>query len=134
MEINEERIIEDVNEEYALACLLASGQLFLNNVDLSEIYKFYPPKTFTTVVYVNSSDVFMWGCADGECISYSDGDSPSEIINLYKLWKDNNKWGTIKWLCLKRNMQPQFPIKKDMIKDNYWGSDMEDLPKNPSEK
>ena len=110
-----------VNEELAVACLLADDICFLNHTKDSEP---------TTCIYVLANDVFAWGCADAESITNNDWKEPSEIIDLYKLWKENDKWGPIKWLCLKRNKQPQKPIKEDMIKDGYWDEKLESLPEN----
>lgn len=137
MEINESDILNEgyYDEEKALACLLNGGVIFLNTVDLSKAFpEWYKEKVYTTVCYVNANDVFAWGCADAESISNSDGDADSEIISLYKLWKENNNWGPIKWLCLKRNQQPQNPIKRDMSKSGYWDEQLESLPENGYDK
>lgn len=130
MEIDETKIIEDVSEELALSCLLASGVFFLNNVDISYTYKRNKPE-YTTAVYVNASDIFMWGCADAQAIDSSDNESPSEIIELYKLWKEHDQWGAVKWLALKRNLQPQSPVIDLMKKANYWDDSLDSLPLNP---
>lgn len=111
-----------IDENKALACLLNADVCFLNNLKVRN--------EWTTCVYVIANDVFAWGCADAECISNSDGDENSEIYSLYKLWKENNDWGAIKWLCLKRNEQPQKPIIESMKKDGYWDDTLEKLPPN----
>ncbi len=113
-----------IDENKALACLLAADICFLN------VVKDKWSDNYTTVVYVIANDIFVWGSADAECISNSDHEEKSEIYALYKLWKENNNWGPIKWLCLKRNEQPQNPIKEDMIKDGYWDAALESLPPN----
>lgn len=125
-QIDDSSIIENNDEALALAILLADNVLFYNNAKLST------PKNdnWNTVLYVFCSDVFVWACADAESISNSDGDEGSEIIELYKLWKENKKYGAVKWACLKRNMQPQKPLKKQMITDGYWDEQLENLPKN----
>lgn len=107
-----------VDENKALACLLADDICFLN------------VREGTTVVYVIANDVFAWGCADAENITNSDGDEDSEIYALYKFWKENQTYGPIKWLCLKRNEQPQDPIRKRMIEVGYWDETLEKLPPN----
>ncbi len=131
MTIDESRIIEDINEPLALACLLADGQLGLNNADISWIKD---KKIYTTCVFVLCSDIFAWGCADAEQLVFNDYENPSEIIELYKLWKENNRWGSTKWCCLKRNEQPQKPVKDKMIKENYWDETLEVLPENKYDK
>lgn len=135
MIIDESNIVDGMREDIALAVLLAEGVIFTNVVDLSLQWpQFYKEKTFTTACYVDCSDVFMWGCADAENIEVTDGEPPSEMIELYKLHRENSKWGSTKWACIKRGIQPQFPIKRDMKKDGYWDDVLENLTKNPSEK
>lgn len=112
-----------IDENKALACLLADDICFLNVLRTHD-------NQYTTCVYVIANDIFAWGCADAECISNSDGDEDSEIYALYKLWKENPVYGATKWLCLKRNEQPQNPIKERMIKDGYWDDVLEKLPPN----
>lgn len=130
MEINEDKIIENVDEELALACLLAADVLFINVINISS----GSIPEFTTCVYVDASDIFMWGCADAESITSNDHENPSEIIELYKLWKENEVWGRVKWLCFKRDIQPQRPVKDLMIKANYWDEGLDKLPLNPDSK
>lgn len=128
MIIDESKIIEDVNEQLALAYLLADGTCFINNVNISED-KDKPP-IYSVAVYVLTSDIFAWGCADAEYIECNDGELPNEIINLYKLVKEKGFWGVVEWACLKRNLQPQKAVKVDMIKANQWTDELEKLPKN----
>jgi len=127
MNIDESKIIEDSNEELALACLLADGTCFLNNVNISDNKE---KPIYTTVVYVLTNDIFIWGCADAEPIEYSDGETPNEIINLYKLQKEKGFFGVVEWACLKRNIQPQKAIKDDMIKSGKWTNELNELSIN----
>lgn len=115
MEFDESKIIEECDEEKALAWLLVEGYLFLSTRD------------DTTTIFVNANDVFMWACADAEKITNNDGEYPSEILELYKLCKQNKKWGAVKWLCLKRKLPSQQPIINDMIKDGYWDNSLETI-------
>lgn len=126
----QKQIIEDCDEEKALAYLLNNNCCFLNTIKVP----FSKKEQYTTIIYVNVNDVFCWGCADAEPISNNDGEYPSEIMDLYKQHIKNNKWGLEKWVCLKRNMQPQFAIKRDMIADNFWDIELESLPKNIYDK
>jgi hypothetical protein len=127
MIIDESKIIEDVNEQLALACLLADGTCFINNVNVSED-KDKP--IYSVAVYVLTSDIFAWGCADAEYIECNDGETPNEIIDLYKLVKEKEFFGIVEWACLKRNLQPQKAVKIDMIKANQWTHELEQLPTN----
>ena len=128
MNIDESKIIENVDEQLALACLLADGTCFINNVNVSED-KDNP--IYNVAVYVLTSDIFAWGCADAEYIECNDGETPNEIVNLYKLGKEKGGfWGLVEWACLKRNLQPQKAVKDDMIKANQWTDELENLPIN----
>jgi hypothetical protein len=113
------------DEELALACLLADGVCFLNNVEFTK-----GSGEFTTCVFVLCSDLMSWGCADAESIKNNDGEEPSEIIDLYRHWAQNKKWGPSKWVCIKRNEQPQRPVKESMIKDGVWDETLDKLPPN----
>jgi len=78
----------------------------------------------TTVIFANCNDVFEWGCADAETITID------EFPELYRLHEENKRWGAMKWVCKKRNLQPQKPIVIDMKKDGYWDKELESLEKN----
>lgn len=125
VEFNKEQIIADIDEEKALAFLLYQGVMHLNNG-----FHPYSKKEYTTICFVNASDIFAWGCADSECILFEDGEDPSELIKLFKLVYEFGENGRIMWLCKKRNMQPQTPIKNDLIKDGFWFNWLENLPEN----
>jgi hypothetical protein len=133
MEIDESEIFYEgyCNENIALAYLLINDICFLNVVDVSKIFpNFYKEPTYTTVVYVACNDIFHYASADAECLSNSDGDSDSEIIVLYKMVKENPKYGFIKFCALKRKMRPLPEIIQWMKDDNYWDEQMEALPTN----
>ena len=103
---------EEVFEvEDALAVLLADSDVFIN-----------ADKDGKLVLLMNCNDVFAWACADCEPLEYS------EIEQLYRASRD--KWGSTKWVCVKRNQQPQPPIVKDMMKEGAWDETMEALPSN----
>lgn len=77
-----------------------------------------------SVVLVNCNDVFAWGCADTENLSEAD------IPELFLLWVEDAMWGPVKWVCMKRKEQPQFPIARDMKKAGVWCGRMEALEPN----
>lgn len=124
-------------QDEALGYLLYEKVCFLNSrkynkswkedeVDLSE--------DSTIVVFVNCNDVFAWAYADGEEVSFSEYVEEGKVNELYDLLRlhlENKKWGSIKWVCLKRNMKPQSPIVRDMKKEGYWDTELESLPENP---
>ena len=78
--------------------------------------------------YVNCNDLFFWGCADAEPLRHED------IKEVFLMWHNDRKWGVLKWCCAKRNVQPQRPIRRDMVKDGAWDDAMAGLPKNPDDK
>ena len=69
--------------------------------------------------------MFAWACADSEPVK------ENELSELYRMHKENEKWGSAKWVCKKRNMQPQHPIVRDMKKEKVWCNMMSALPSNP---
>lgn len=120
------------NEEIILAKLLIDNVLFCN----TRPYVGLNPKTWkgygdysniepeTIVLFVNANDVFVWGSADAETIT------AHELPDLYRMHMADKKWGSLKWVCKKANLQPQGPIIRDMKKDGSWCDLMESLPKN----
>lgn len=117
---------EYVDEGKALAILLADEVLFCNNFDVGWEDKQWTSRT--TVLFVSCNDIFAWGCADSEPFMNK------EIGPLLKMHLEDPQWGTAKWCCIRRNEQPQNPVKQDMIKDGSWNNIMEALPQNQWEK
>ena len=78
----------------------------------------------TIVLFVNCNDVFGWACADAEALM------SNEIEDLYKLWKSDNMWGPIQWVCKKRGQKPQIPVERDMKKMGSWPEWMNSLRDN----
>lgn len=128
------------NEEIALAKLLVDDICFLNTRPYVSFTGWpkngkepnwdYTPDNCkkTTVVFVNCNDVWFWACADAEPVT------TTEIPDLYRMHIQNKKWGSLKWACKKRDMQPQAPIRRDMKKEGAWCELMESLPPNPDDK
>jgi hypothetical protein len=127
MLIDESRIIEDMDESKAAAILLDSGDIFMMT---KEFIGWNTSKYKAAVLFVNCNDVFAWACADCEEITENDGEEPSEIIELYKCYKQSSKWGGTRWVCIKRKEKPQDPIVEAMKKDGQWDEVMENLPPN----
>jgi hypothetical protein len=74
-------------------------------------------------VFVNCNDLFYWACADAERIGHS------EVEDLYRQHLADKQWGAWIWCCKHRKLQPQEPVKKDMIKAGAWTDELEALPK-----
>jgi len=114
---------EYVDEELALVRLLSDGILFSNSRDYSlTLDGNLVNAGHTIVLFVSCNDIFYWGTADGENISHD------EIGSLLKMHLDDPEWGSIKWCCKKRNLQPQVPVKLDMITAGAWEEWMNQLP------
>lgn len=126
-----------LNQEKALAYLLANDHMFVNNrqyVTNPEAPKGeYDVSNETIVVFVLCSDVFAWGCADAETVTGDDvlDVEKNELYRLLTYVLDNEKWGSVKYACWKRNMQPQGPLVDKLKADGVWDDWWEALAANP---
>lgn len=125
--INEEKVCF-FNETEALIILLQAGKCFFGSM-------WHPDKNIREKgaylgigVFVNCNDVFHWASADSEDLAMS------EVEDLYRHHVVDNKWGDVIWLCLRRKLQPQTPIKEDMIKDGAWTDELKALPVSSGEE
>lgn len=91
--------------------LLATGEFYITDDDIPKFW-------------ANCSDIFAWGCADGEDVT------TSEVYDLFNKYIEDNGWGIIKWCCIKRNERPQLMIEKTMKESGVWNQEMETLPLN----
>ncbi|MFH1560695.1 MAG: hypothetical protein ABID84_04735 [Chloroflexota bacterium] len=73
-------------------------------------------------VFVLCNDLFYWACADSEDLHMS------EVEDLYRHYRQNKEWGGWVWACKHRGLQPQKPVKVDMIKAGVWTEELEALP------
>lgn len=113
------------NEEAMAAWLLDNGCLFLNSRKYVDNWKGKEEtQPETLVMFLNCNDVFAWACADA-CEVTSD-----ELPRLFDMARADEKYGAIKWACIKRNLQPQKPLKDKMIKDGVWTEELDKLPPN----
>ena len=83
----------------------------------------------TLVLFVSCGDTFAWGGSDAESITYSENIG-SEIYQLLEYYLENRTYGVTKWVCIKRNQQPQKPLADSMKRDGIWNDIMESLPHN----
>ena len=75
-------------------------------------------------LFINTSDIFAWACADCEEVELDELDSVvSEITN-------DPKWGVVKWVCRRENLQPQSAIKREMKGEGAWCEWMDNLKPN----
>lgn len=113
---------ECVHEELALHLLLRDEVLFANERD----YYYNGERAGSTIVFfVRCNDLFYWACGDSEDLPFT------EIGALFKRHRDDPRWGVSKWCCVRRQMQPQAPIRRKMKEAGVWDEEMESLPLNP---
>lgn len=98
-----------MEEEDYLKVLLTEDVVFINNGHWNKDW----PKDHITV-HVNCNDVFAWGCADAEDITYS------ELGDLYAMYKKDPNWGPAIWCIKKRKMMPQKPVEKLIKEAGIW--------------
>ena len=87
-------------------------------------------KESTIVLFVNTSDVFVWGGADALPITFNN-EINIETNDLYRLTTyvlADELHGSIKYACWKRNLQPQKPRIDQMKNCGTWDDFMESLP------
>lgn len=104
-----ERIFES---REALAVLLASEVLFLNDFWWEEDWPERARKQIS--INVNCSDIFYWGCADAEELTFS------ELQSLYDHWIKDKGWGAAVWCIKKRKQTPQKPVLEAILKGGIW--------------
>lgn len=75
-------------------------------------------------MFILLNNIFAWACSDYENVTFKD------LHDIYTVYLKDNKWGTIKWACVKRNEKPQDPIVEKMKEDGSWDKKMEALPDN----
>jgi hypothetical protein len=93
-------------KEKAVALLLINDVIFLNT---NHWEKDWPEEARkATAILVNCNDIFAWGCADAERISFYD------IKKLYDLWKQYPVWGPALWCMIQRREMPQDPVAESM--------------------
>ena len=81
---------------------------------------------------MNANDTFG-SRSDAVTVCNSFKEPNVETNELYRLTlyvTKNEKCGSIKFACWKRNLQPWKPIVKDMKKGGVWDDFMESLPIN----
>ncbi len=100
-----ERMVE---EDY-LKVLLTKDIIFINN---GHWKKDWPEDHIT--VHVNCNDIFAWGCADSEDITYD------ELEDLYNMYKKDPYWGPGAWCIKKRKQMPQKPVEKYIRDEGIW--------------
>lgn len=115
---------EFFDESRALAQLLLDDVVF--TCETKTAYNNEISKDYSITCAVNCNDVFAWGCADAQEFDEDD------LKELYRMHMDekNKHWGSTKWCCKKRNLQPQGPVISKMKEDGVWDKEMKKLKEN----
>ena len=101
-----------------LALLLLKEVVFLNSHWRE---KEWPEKAREQpAICASCNDVFSWGLADSEVVSYY------EIETVFEHWLKDPKWGTAVWCIKKREKLPQPSVYFEIQKGGIW--DLEKLP------
>jgi hypothetical protein len=98
--------------EKALAMLLNNEVVFLNNHWWEKEWPEEAKQTFS--INCNCNDVFAWGCADAEEITYD------ELKDLYDHFVKDPQWGSAIWCIKKRKLMPQRPVLISIEKNGIW--------------
>lgn len=100
------------DHESALADLLKHEVVFINSSWWKKDFSEESKKLIS--VHVDCSDVFAWGCADGEELEYD------EIENLWRMWMKDEWWGAAVWAITKRKRMPQDAVKERIQRAGIW--------------
>jgi len=114
---------EEMYEEPGmLAVLIANGWIGMNKHWWEKDWPEKAREQFC--IFLNMNDMFAWGCADAEDITYD------ELKDVYMHFEKNPEWGPVIWVSKKRRQLPQQPVIDMMIKG---GVDIEALTKEIEE-
>lgn len=107
-----EQGVLEVDESAALAVLLANNVIFTNSL----WWKTQWPDASRKLagLFVECSDVFAWGCADGELCEFSD------IPEVFSFWEKDPEYGHYVWCCKRRNQEPQHAMREVIEKSGIW--------------
>ena len=129
------------DNEKALSYLLTKDALFINTRPYIEnpweSKEKYEIGESTIVVFVECNDVFAWGCADAESITFEENSvlkkknlEDNELYRLLTYELENERYGTTKFACWKRNQKPQEPIVEKLKSEGVWDEWWEALRSN----
>jgi len=119
---DEDIFFEHDGEEFCVADIIVAE--LLNNEVLMCLGAQDQDGKSTIGIFLNCSDVFAWGCADCEPITQED------LPSLYRMCRADPKYGDIKWVCKKANLQPQRALADIMKAAGCWEPWMDELGKN----
>lgn len=105
----------EIQTDAALAMLLLNEIVFTNE---HHWRKEWPEDARrTTSMHVDCSDVFAWGCADGEDMTRRD------VAEVFRYWEKDRRWGPAVWCMIRRRERPQRPVAKRITEAGVWDLD-----------
>lgn len=112
--MNEER--ETEKRRRAILCeLIQKGIL-----DPEEAYDDNENKSIA--VTVNCSDWIYFACGDSQIVGYD------ELEDLYEMSQKDKKYGSLKWVCKKRQMRPEPHEEHRLKREGLWEEWLDSLP------
>lgn len=75
------------------------------------------PETRGFPVWVNCSDIFVWGSSDAEILPYD------QLEPLYTLWRHGPHWSGAIWCMIARKEMPQRPVEDVIRSEGIWDLD-----------
>ena len=108
----EGKTVSSFHQDTALAAMILADQVFINSNWWEDEW---PEAARETVaICVNTSDVFAWGVADGETITYA------EIEEVYRYFAQDQAYGTTIWALIRNRELPQKPVADSIRKAGKW--------------
>jgi len=106
---------KEFEQELALSVLLMERIVFINNFWWKKDWNEEQKKMFS--ININCSDVFAWGAADAEELSFD------ELEMFFNYYKKDKYWGSAVWCIIKRGYLPQKPVYEAIQKEGIWNLD-----------
>lgn len=105
----------EIQTDAALAMMLLNEVVFTNEYHWRREWP--EDARRSTSMHVDCSDVFAWGCADGEDMTRRD------IAEVFSYWEKDRRWGPAVWCMIRRRERPQSPVAKRIAEAGVWDID-----------
>lgn len=116
--INEMYIVMDGKEipcpNNIIRYLIDKGKVLFIDVDYVDEYGPIPDTEETLGMFLNMNDVFDWGLA------YMYRVTTKDLLPLWRAIEVSPKWGSVKFVAMKRLILPQESIIERMKVDGEW--------------
>ena len=111
------------DEKFAIAHLLINDVIMV----FQQYEKEKPYDERGSGLSVLCSDTFAYACADAEDLPYN------SILELYRRWREDPRWGVTQWISERRSMVPIPPLVDLMKKEGAWDETMQQIERRKSE-